>query len=89
MLTYQQLEIIATILHWETSEVEQAVAELNAGFMTPDVQEFCFPDEDCEITEAGIYYRLSASGYLDCTDWHGPFETEEQAVADMISTYCD
>lgn len=27
----------------------------------------------------GWYARLSAPGYLDCTDWVGPFETEEEA----------
>jgi len=27
----------------------------------------------------GWYTRLSASGYMDCTDWEGPFETEEEA----------
>lgn len=89
MLTYEQIQAIASILNWEPSEVEQALAELNAGFMTPDVQEFAWPDDDAEITEAGIYYRLSASGYLDCTDWHGPFDTEELAVADMLSMYAD
>lgn len=42
---------------------------------------------DCE--DDGIYCRLSASGYLDCTDWHGPFETIEQAAQFMIVTYGD
>ena len=89
MLTYQQLETIAGILGWTVQDVESAIAELNDGFMQPDVQEFAWPDDDAEIAEAGIYYRLSAPGYLDCTDWSGPFETVEEAVADMLSMYAD
>lgn len=28
----------------------------------------------------GWYARLSAPGYLDCTDWNGPYDTAEQAL---------
>ncbi len=36
------------------------------------------------------FYRLSASGYMDCTDWCGPFDTEEEARQDLSDTYdCD
>jgi hypothetical protein len=28
----------------------------------------------------GWYARLSAPGYLDCTDWTGPYETEDAAL---------
>ena len=31
------------------------------------------------------YYRLSASGYMDCTEWTGPFATEEEARDDLSS----
>ena len=38
-------------------------------------------DQQDEIEpEAGWYSRLSASGYMDCTDWSGPFETEQEAL---------
>jgi len=50
-------------------------------------------DMDISLTEHTIgkwYYRLSASGYMDCTDWTGPFLTEEEARADLSDTYdCD
>ncbi len=85
MLSYQQLETIARILGWTVAEVEQSIVELNNGFMRPEV--------DCvwmdETGEYGVCHRLSAPGYLDCTEWDGPFETEEEAVADMLSVYCD
>ena len=37
-------------------------------------------DIDSEEYEAGWYSRLSASGYLDCTEWSGPFQTEKEAL---------
>jgi len=38
--------------------------------------------EKCETVQ-GWCARLSMSGYLDCTEWVGPF-TSEQAAADYI-----
>ena len=29
--------------------------------------------------KCGWYARLSAPGYLDCTDWSGPFDSEKEA----------
>ena len=86
MLTLTQLETISKMLGWTVTEVEQSLDMLNHSFMTPDVQTLFVGD--CEgIEEDGVYYRLSASGYMDCTDWFGPFETEESAVSDMLQNY--
>jgi len=50
-------------------------------------------DMDISLTEHTIgkwYYRLSASGYMDRTEWTGPFDTEEEARADLSDVYnCD
>lgn len=35
----------------------------------------------------GWFARLSAPGYLDCTDWAGPFSTEEEARDHIADTY--
>jgi hypothetical protein len=32
-----------------------------------------------EVISGKWWCRLSASGYMDCTDWHGPFATADQA----------
>lgn len=29
---------------------------------------------------SGWYARLSADGYLDCTEWEGPFDSEREAL---------
>ena len=41
------------------------------------------PDEPL----AGWYGRLSAPGYLDCTDWDGPYLTEVAALSSVQSFY--
>lgn len=33
--------------------------------------------------------RLSASGYLDCTDWTGPYATEAEALEALAEMYPD
>lgn len=44
------------------------------------------PDEMPE-TVAGYFYRLSAPGYLDCTEWCGPFKTYRDAMGDCADQY--
>ena len=100
MLTYSQLEIIAKILGWDVHEVESSLANLNEEFMQPDVQPFSqdealelMAELDAEVDPsddlAGYYFRLSAPGYLDCTEWSGPYQTEEEAVAEMLNQFAD
>jgi hypothetical protein len=43
--------------------------------------------EDYE-TLTGWFCRLSADGYMDCTDWQGPYETEAEAEEALIADYC-
>ena len=43
-----------------------------------------------ETHVSGFFYRLSAPGYTDCTDWSGPFATLAEAQADCERTFdCD
>lgn len=70
------------------------------AFMQPQTQYFtqqealeyvvsqCPEGQQDEIEpEAGWYSRLSAPGYLDCTDWSGPFETEQEALDYVMDLY--
>jgi len=43
----------------------------------------------CETEEitSGIFCRLSAPGYMDCTDWSGPHDTLETAQKDIADTF--
>lgn len=38
---------------------------------------------------SGWFARLSAPGYMDCTDMAGPFESESAAEAYLVETYDD
>ena len=35
----------------------------------------------------GWFARLSAPGYMDCTDWIGPYDTEEEAIEELDALY--
>lgn len=37
-------------------------------------------DYEIEIVRNKFFVRLSAPGYLDCTDWYGPFDSLEKSM---------
>ena len=39
--------------------------------------------------EEGLFARLSAPGYLDCTAWGGPFESPAAAAEHLCALYGD
>ena len=53
-------------------------------------------DDDTSIPEDGViietydekwFSRLSAPGYMDCTDWQGPYNTEDGALWELYQTH--
>lgn len=72
-------------------EVAKIIHVLSQHFLQPDVQSF----NEREALEAGAgdqkgwYFRLSAPGYLDCTDWYGPYDTEDEANEELAETFGD
>lgn len=83
-----------------TKEAREWLAAQEQEFMTPYVEYFneqdakeyvadCCEEQDTDYLTAGYYARLSASGYLDCTDWIGPFDTEAEALQELYETYGD
>jgi hypothetical protein len=45
---------------------------------------------ECERVTAGVFFRLSAPGYMDCTDWSGPYDTLDEAKAECERMFdCD
>ena len=63
--------------------------EMGGTYFVPADVEFTLPD-DTEITdrhEDKWFSRLSAPGYLDCTDWNGPFDTEKEALDYLVELY--
>lgn len=43
---------------------------------------------DIKVT-TGWFVRLSAPGYMDCTKWTGPFDTEDEAMGYLQDTHYD
>lgn len=61
------------------------------AFMVP-IAEFLTAKEAREYTgdaeaKKGWYSRLSAPGYLDCTDWQGPYATEVASIREVCEQY--
>jgi hypothetical protein len=51
-----------------------------------DLRDYIEGEPDPEIeTETGWFSRLSAPGYLDCTDWCGPFASQEEALRELAA----
>jgi hypothetical protein len=74
-----------------THEENTIWVAMHDQFMAPEVREL---DQDevnlfSDDLGPGWYYRLSAPGYLDCTDWYGPFATEIEAMKECIEVYGD
>jgi hypothetical protein len=42
-----------------------------------------------DVEEGAIYARLSASGFLDCLEWLGPFDTLDAAADELVRLYAD
>jgi hypothetical protein len=72
-------------------EAHTILAHMEEEFMQPDIQYLeSDPADGAEGSsewDSGWYFRLSAPGYLDCTGWSGPFDTEEEAVEACIDMY--
>lgn len=84
--------------HVETTHGTEYIPELVCGDILhvrdggrPVLEQYCEGDvyRSCFSVErkVGWYGRLSAPGYLDCTDWQGPYETEDEAIKALCDQY--
>lgn len=60
--------------------------ENNLNANPGETEEAYFPKQ---TEEKAWFARLSADGYLDCTDWIGPFETETEAIKELFDQHGD
>lgn len=77
-----------------TNAIEEMRETFRDSFMQPqcymgaDIEEALMQSNmDCEADK--FYCRLSASGFLDCTDWHGPFDSVDECAIHLVETYGD
>lgn len=58
-----------------------------------DIKDIILTQNICEDntldyeTVEGWFGRLSASGYMDCTEWSGPYQSEEEALRSIEELY--
>ena len=45
--------------------------------------------EELEEVCEGFYCRLSAPGYLDATEWSGPYDTRDEALSALVDMYAE
>lgn len=71
---------------------EELRATFADSFMKPkcykgsDIQEALI-EEGLDAEDDSYYGRLSADGYLDATEWTGPYETPEDVARALIDLY--
>lgn len=68
-----------------TQEIDRILEAMEKQFMQPELWESNTDSEN----RSGWFCRLSAPGYLDCTDTGGPFETELEAKTYLVEMYGD
>lgn len=74
--------------------VPTAVVGCHGDSVSPDTLTDYLEGEPLDSDEpaekvAGWFSRLSAPGYMDCTDWSGPYPTRDAAKAALIEMYGD
>lgn len=72
---------------WEVETREGTSFFPCGNFTIDEIKELSLnPDDEVEKV-SGWWGRMSASGYLDCTDWTGPFGTEEECMEELENMY--
>lgn len=63
-------------------------ADLTGGLTTPTALADFYSGEiySAELV-TGWAARLSAPGYMDCTDWSGVYDTAEEAATALVEAY--
>jgi hypothetical protein len=82
------MHVYTSQTHWQDVEGQPLVPEDCAEYRGNEEAAKAYGLEPEEVkTVFGWCARLSAPGYLDCTDWAGPFETEEEAIVALYEMY--
>lgn len=80
--TNQGTEIVpADLIHYDDS--------LQDDYILGELYAYCEGQPQSYEIETGWYSRLSAPGYMDRTDWMGPFKTQSQAENECKQLYGD
>lgn len=86
------------VYHVETTHGSEYIPELVCGDIMHEkdagretLSQYCegnvYRESFSVERKVGWYGRLSAPGYLDCTEWEGPYESEEEAINAICEQY--
>ncbi len=66
----------------------EGIVSMPAEYFTPEqcAKDYGVDVDDIE-TITGWFARLSAPGYMDCTEWQGPYDSKDEAIAALVDTY--
>jgi methionyl-tRNA synthetase len=85
-MAFMEPEIIHTTMY-SAEKHEETLTFPSVHFGKADVASEA-DVEEAEIEEqTGWWARLSAPGYMDATDWSGPFDSEAEAKAALAEEY--
>lgn len=73
---------------WIDAKFDDVLKPVTAYFDSHEWQDTIQADR-YNPDSAGWYSRFSAPGYLDCTDWIGPFKSENEALIELWEMYGD
>jgi hypothetical protein len=87
-MTFMQAQAVQMTAHIVETTNGSEIVPVDLVGLTPspdDLRDFIegAPNGDDIETVTGWFSRFSAPGYLDRTDWSGPFETREQALNEL------
>ena len=74
---------------------EELRAAFSDSFLKPEAfrldasTEYALAESGLDLEDGAIYARLSAPGFLDCTEWSGPFDTLDAAADELVRLYAD
>lgn len=72
----------------ENKHGERIVAPADVyGTLQRFMDECDIAPDSAEVVSGKWWARLSAPGYMDATDWHGPFRSLPLAQRDIADTY--
>ena len=90
-MAFMQPEIVKADFHTGESKYgETTVAPADVYGTIEKFAAFCDLKVDtCEVIQGKYWGRYSAPGYLDCTDWHGPFDSVSACQRELHDAYGD
>ena len=92
-MTTMELFVVAETNSGKTCFPAEFIGVSDERDLSDDELRLCDQYAESKVTEAeavlGWFARMSAPGYMDSTEWCGPFDSEEKAIDHLEAMYED